>query len=497
MLEFAQWIARKELPAKPWLVVGQGPTFAQHRKTDLAGYSVLGLDQVARELRVDVAHVLDTETIASCADRVEKNCRWLLMPRRPEINRKPGAPLEAYFDRLPLLRRLAAQNRLVWYNRAAGSPPGATAKTTSAPGAAITDVAELLAQMGVRRLRSLGLDGGHAYSQEFRELEVQSLKSTPADQHDVAPRAIEAVFFAQGIDYAPLAEPLRVFLGATESLRVPARVLEFSIRKHASEPVVVDHLLGVKPPRPRQWRQRFRSASALRPFAIPEWCGYRGRALYLDATAQAFADVAQLWEIPFGPQKVLCGYHAGLTEAHSDRRVRPGRQLGLMMLDCARLRWDLQEIVRGLDEGRYSQEQLLSDLCIVHPDEIADTLPADWNCLQQHEPGCSKLVRYTAAPSFPWKDDKNPLAQVWLESYREAVAAGAVPVQEVVLGVAGGHLAQGLLSAFGGADAEQVAALRLDLPQRLKLLASHRAKKVIGHARQLAGEAVRGLRSKS
>ena len=29
---------------------------------------------------------------------------------------------------------------------------------------------------------------------------------------------------------------------------------------------------------------------------------------------------------------------------------------------------------------------------------------------------------------------------------------------------------------------------RLDLPQRLKLVASHRAKKVIGHAKRLAGD---------
>jgi hypothetical protein len=500
MLEFSQWIGRQELPSKPWLIVGQGPTFARHSKVDLAGYSVLGFDQVARELRVDVAHALDVETIAPCADRVEKNCRWLLLPRRPEVNRKPGPPVEAYFGRMPVLRRMAAQNRLVWYNRATASPQAGDATQATTPPGALADIAELFAQIGVRRLRSLGLDGGHAHSQEFRELEVQALRNSPPTQRDVPPREIEAVFYAHGIDYAPLAEPMRIFLGVNEALRVPARVLEFSLRKHASEPVVVDYLLGVTLPKLRHWRQRFRSASALRRFAIPELCGYRGRALYLDARGLALADVAELWAIPFGRQRVLCAYraagHATVHGVGEECWAQPGRQASVMMLDCARLRWDIAEIARGLDEGRYSQQALLDELCLVHPDEVADTLPPEWCCPQDYEAGRSKLVQFTVQPTYPWKSGTNA-ANAWLDCYREAVAAGAVPAQEVVLGVASGHLQQELLAGFDGPDAQQIAGLCLDLPQRLKLLASHRAKKVFGHARRLAGQAMRGMRSKT
>ena len=168
-----------------------------------------------------------------------------------------------------------------------------------------------------------------------------------------------------------------------------------------------------------------------------------------------------------------------------------------MLLDCARLHWDLAQIVRGLDERRYSHAQLVNELCLVEPDEIADTLPGEWNCLEWHEADHSQLVHFAAPPHYPWKGHDHPLAGLWMNAYRAAVAAGAIPVQEVTLGVAAGHLKQELLTAFEGVDGPEIATLRLDLPQRLKLVASHRAKKVIGHAKRLAGDAVRRLRSKA
>ncbi len=510
MLELSDWIRRQDLPAKPWLIVGQGPTFACREQVDVSAYNVWGLDHVGRELPVDVAHALDVETVAAWADRVEKNCRWLVMPRRPQVNGKAGPPLGSYFDRTPVLRRLAAQQRLVCYTAAGAATPDGTAAAQPRCGS-IEPAVEILVQMGVRRVRSLGLDGGHGCSPEFHDLEARALRSIGHDlagapPTDVPVRDIEALFHARGIDYASLAEPMRVFVGApggmfsdgAARLRVPARVLEYSIRKHASGPVVVDFMRHVKPPRSKQLRHRLRSTASLRRFAIPELCGYQGRALYLDAAAQVFADVAELWEIPFGPQRVLCTYQAGRPAiCKGEKRFQPGRQLGVMLLDCARLHWDLGQIASGLDEGRYSHAQLVGELCIVPPDEIADTLPGQWSCLESHDPSHSKLVQYAVPPLYPWKSDDNPLAGLWMDCYREAVAAGAVPVQEVTLGVAAGRLKPELLAAFEGDEGKDLAALRLDLPQRLKLVASQRAKQVVGHTRRLAGDAVRRLRSKA
>ena len=79
------------------------------------------------------------------------------------------------------------------------------------------------------------------------------------------------------------------------------------------------------------------------------------------------------------------------------------------MLDCERLDWDIDEIVGGLDEGKYDYQQLMFDLCVVEPDEINDNLPPVWNHLEHYEPGETKLLHYTVVPTQPWKNDKNPL----------------------------------------------------------------------------------------
>ena len=80
-----------------------------------------------------------------------------------------------------------------------------------------------------------------------------------------------------------------------------------------------------------------------------------------------------------------------------------------MLLDCERLDWEIDDIVGGLDEGRYTYEQLMFELCVVDEDEINDNIPPVWNHLEHYEPGETKLLHYTVVPTQPWKNDKNPL----------------------------------------------------------------------------------------
>ena len=59
---------------------------------------------------------------------------------------------------------------------------------------------------------------------------------------------IEAIVRDRGIDYDPLVEPLRVFVGVDDSQMVAARVLEYTIRKHASCPVRFIPMIDVPTP---------------------------------------------------------------------------------------------------------------------------------------------------------------------------------------------------------------------------------------------------------
>jgi hypothetical protein len=120
--------------------------------------------------------------------------------------------------------------------------------------------------------------------------------------------------------------------------------------------------------------------------------------------------------------------------------VHLGRQFSVMLLDCARLAWDIEEIVRGLDAGRYSYAQLLSELCIVPPRQIAETIPPDWNRLESFEAGKTKLLHYTVVATQPWKSTENPLRGIWMAAYRDALRAGAVEPADVLRGIEEDHL---------------------------------------------------------
>jgi len=227
-------------------------------------------------------------------------------------------------------------------------------------------------------------------------------------------------------------DPLRIFIGSDESQSVAQEVLAYSIRKSATVPVEVVAMRDLAVPTPRDFANQPRTGFSFYRFLIPQLCGYQGRAVYLDADMLVLADVAALAAIPFDGHSVLCTFQDEPPAAwrhHPD--FRPGRHAAVMVLDCSGLTWDIDEIVAGLDDGSYTYGQLVHDLCIVDPDDIADTVPPEWNHLERYEPGTTKLVHFTVAPTQPWKNDDNPLAELWMSWYREAVEAGAVSADKV------------------------------------------------------------------
>jgi hypothetical protein len=241
-------------------------------------------------------------------------------------------------------------------------------------------------------------------------------------------------------------ETMRIFVGTDASQRIATRVLAHSIRAHASGPVEVVPMEELDIPRPRDPANRPRTGFSMYRFAIPALCGHAGRALYVDADMQVFGDVAELWRLPFGRHRVLCtSQHEPPAAWRDNPFFRRGRQFSVMLLDCSRLDWDVAAIVRGLDDGAYTYPELMFDLALVPPDEIADTIPPEWNHLERYEPGRTKLLHYTVVPTQPWKNDLNPHAPVWQAAFDAALAAGEIPADELLAGVQAGHLKPSLL----------------------------------------------------
>lgn len=449
VIELMEWAQTHPMPARPWLVLGKGPTFSHVHEVDLAPYNLLALNHVVREIRVHVAHFADLEAIEDCAEPVLTNADWVLMPYRPHIAfRVTERTLADLVATVPVLGELARRGRLVWYNLCTGAPEG-DSPVIQAVHFGSEAVVSILALLGVKVVRTLGVDGGRSYSATFQDLAERTLLASGAASYDLQFEGIRRTVEQHGMDFGSLVELLRVFVGTDDSQRVAARVLEYTIRKHASQPVEVVHLDAVEVPLPNDLANRPRTGFSFNRFAIPALCGHQGRALYVDADMLVFGDIADLWAIPMAGHAVLCTRQDAAPEAWRDHEAfQPGPQMSVMLLDCARLPWDTAAIVAGLDEGRYSYTELMFDLCIVPPDLIAATLPPEWNCLERFDPATTRLLHFTVVPTQPWKSDDNPLGAIWLAQYAEAVAAGAVPREEVERGIAAGFLKPALAACL-------------------------------------------------
>jgi hypothetical protein len=247
--------------------------------------------------------------------------------------------------------------------------------------------------------------------------------------------------------------PVRVFVACTPAERLPMRVLEFSIRETTALPVEVAaiHDFERPIPRPRELRNQPRTPFSFQRFLIPELCGYQGRAIYLDADMQVFSDIGELWNHAMNGFDLLT-----VREGNSGRRG----QFSVMLMDCARLPWRVEDIIAGLDEERFSYEQLMQEMCVAP--NVGRVLSPAWNSLEKYEQGATRLLHYTDMDTQPWVGLDHPLGKLWLDCLRRAIAAGAIAVADVERAVALGHVRPSLLPQVLGTGSTRSALRSLD-----------------------------------
>lgn len=249
-------------------------------------------------------------------------------------------------------------------------------------------------------------------------------------------------------------DAIRVFVAATPSEWLPMRVLEFSIREQTSLPAEVTALSSFERriPSPKSPKNQPRTPFSFQRFLIPELCGYQGKALYLDSDMQVFQDIAKLWN------QSLEGYDIQTVPEMANER--PG-QFSVMLLDCTKLDWRIEEIVQSLDSGAINYKMLMYEMCLAK--KIGKNLPQDWNSLEQYEPRVTALLHYTDMHTQPWVSSENPLGHLWVSCLRRAIASGFISLTELESQVSAGHVRPSLLIEVG----EQVS-LRGELQGKLR-----------------------------
>ena len=427
MQPFFEWFARTVNPSEPWLILGKGPSFAIRDRFDLSGYCTLSLNHAVREQPVLLAHVIDVDVIEACGAALESNAGFLVMPWYPHNGNRVGTrTLAELAAEMPLLRRLDAEDRLLWYDLSTspvrhGSEPVVEATYFSAEAAL-----NLLAASGVRRVRSLGVDGGSAYSSAFADLRDHTLLANGRTSFDLQFEGFARTIMRTGVDFAPLDRrtPATVYVAHGGEAALQLEVLEHSIRRRASLTVNVVRI----PP-----------ASAIR--------AAEGDAVVLTSRAQVLVDLRPLWRAEIGDLDLA--FPAG-SEAAPGILVA-GAGLSRQVPTLASL---------------VLKQAPIETMVQSAPAAVCPVLAPEWN------PGCtggsgrhSSIVLYPADGSEPWLSRGHPLGHLWMRDLLDGISSGFIWSELVAEEVRRGHARPSLLY-----QAEQGLEEPLLLPRRARLL---------------------------
>ena len=423
-----------------WIILGKGPSFSKIKEYDLSHYRILTLNDAVREVtNVDIAHFIDFYAFERCASIAIKHAKIVVLPWYPHFNNKAGttslAELTANNQTLLLL---AKQGRLYWYDLSSSSVRYGTYPVISSIFFSSEAAIDLLAISGVKTIRSLGIDGGHTYGMEFSDLTDISCLSNNQKSFDRQFESFSKIISRTGVDYSPLdiESPIRVYVAATASESLPVKILEYSIKQHCSATVHVMALCdaNIEIPVPTSVANRSRTPFSFQRFLIPKIQEYTGRAIYLDSDMLVFKDIRQLWNLSLGDSDVLTTY----SESASGRKP----QFSVMLLDCNKLTWDINEIVSQLNSGTLNYKKLMYDFTLA---KTRSAIVPSWNTLESYKHGSTALLHFTDMNTQPWVSHINPLGYLWVATLRRAIQDKVISHDFIEAEVAKGHIRPSLI----------------------------------------------------
>jgi hypothetical protein len=419
---FFDWFfSQSESKARPWLILGKGPSFSKRRLFDVSRFYTLSLNHAVREQPVTVAHIIDFDVVEACKDCLETHAQVVVLPWLPHVNNRAGEKtLLDLLEISPVLHRLHEQHRLLYYNLSTGQSQRAGSPVVQVRYFSAEAALNLLTTAGVKQVRSLGIDGGADYSQDFADLKDKTLLANSRTSFNKQFKEIAKTILRTQVDYAPLdiESPVRVYVASTQAEMLPVKVLEFSIRKHASMSVEVTPIYqtGIEIPIPKDPENLARTPFSFQRFLIPEVVGYKGRAIYLDADMQVFKDIRGLWTRPLNGADILA------VEEPVETGRRP--QFSVMVLNCDSLNWKVGEIIEDLDKGALTYAQLMYDMTVAKT--IDRCIDPAWNSLERYVEGQTALLHYTDMHTQPWVSQINPLGYLWVRDLFEAIDLGVI-----------------------------------------------------------------------
>lgn len=178
---------------------------------------------------------------------------------------------------------------------------------------------------------------------------------------------------------------IKIFVGTSANGEdaVAEKTLEYSLRKHSSEPIEVIFMRNND-----SYMGYFNSSTWATPFTnlrwtIPEYCNFTGKAIYMDVDQLNLKDISEL-------------YHIDLQgKPFASREDR----LCVMVIDCAAMRPLLQPVSVIKNTPTYGNNIYWE---IVKKSHHFDPR---WNCLDGEDRPISDIwhLHFTSMPTQPWK----------------------------------------------------------------------------------------------
>jgi hypothetical protein len=426
--EAAAWIAAQG-GTRAWLIAGAEANADKVEKARGEGFAILSVGRGFMHFRCDAALVTDLQTLRECGDQLERDVPIVIAPDYPLSNGWPSSRrLTAWLGQLPAMARLSDSHRLLAWRE-----PSASLATMADP-RGDEPALRLLTEAGVRMARYLGIPRARASVTGMEALAPFANRRTGG---------LAALRRSTGVSYGPYGYPVpaRIFVGSDDEQLLGARLLEYSVEKYSTMDVKVEVLDFRHIPTPKDPKNRSRTGFSFCRFDIPRLCGYEGRGVYVDADMQVFTDITDLWTLPLDEADVLYAL------SHPSQGRTP--QTSVMLMNCEALKWDVNEIIGGLDEGRYGYKDLMQKMCIHPAERVRPLLPYWWNSLERNEPGRTSLIHYTDMPTQPWVSRENKNGKLWYDAFAEALNEGFISEDEVARAVDQGHVSPRIYEWIG------------------------------------------------
>lgn len=198
----------QSLSAKPWLIIGKGPSYKLIDTIDISQYNVFTLNHVIRQQKAKIAHLMDIDVFAACADEIDRHAEFLVMPYYPHTDNLPGKySLPELILKFPTLKKIDQENRLFWYDHLGlkalrfGRLPIKLVRQIFVHSFSAEAALAILALNDIKTIRTLGIDGGVNYDNIFTSSDAHTLLANGRTSFDEQFAYMDRIIIKNKLDF--------------------------------------------------------------------------------------------------------------------------------------------------------------------------------------------------------------------------------------------------------------------------------------------------------